>query len=180
MNRRNVSKPQAQIVELLYKRNPSYKIEEEVHIEDSLRLDILLRNLGITIEYMGRQHYEFIGHFHKTQEGFEAAQERDRKKAKYCEDIGLTLIIISYEEKITEELIDKVLDEALNDRANHPDYDLEFDKEIGHKNVLLKNKIFRQTFNKGNEKWKKKNDLKKLKERLQLRLLKSQAIRAKK
>ena len=50
------------------------------------------------IEVHGKQHMEFTPHFHKTKSDFRAAQERDRKKAKYALMHNIPLIVIPYNE----------------------------------------------------------------------------------
>lgn len=58
----------------------------------SLKFDFLLPELGIVIEYHGRQHYEFVETFHINQEGFEDSQRRDRTKCEFCEDNGFIFV----------------------------------------------------------------------------------------
>ncbi len=70
-----------------------------------LEIDIYFPKLKLAFEYMGRQHYKRINYFHKTKEEFEYQQYRDRCKKKICKMLGITLIIIKYNEDLSEQLI---------------------------------------------------------------------------
>ena len=70
-----------------------------------LELDIYIPELKLAFEYMGKQHYEWIKFFHKTKAEFEAQQYRDKCKKKLCKMLGITLIRIKYNEKLSEQLI---------------------------------------------------------------------------
>lgn len=61
-----------------------------------LELDGYNQDLNLAFEYQGIQHYKFSEHFHKTEERFKKAQERDRFKYKKCTELGITLILIPY------------------------------------------------------------------------------------
>ena len=50
----------------------------------------------IAFEYHGYQHYIFPNHFHKSEDRFIAAQQRDKNKEQYCKENGITLIVIPY------------------------------------------------------------------------------------
>lgn len=50
----------------------------------------------IALEYHGEQHYIYPNHWHKTEELFKAAQQRDKDKEQYCKDNDIKLIIIPY------------------------------------------------------------------------------------
>ena len=50
----------------------------------------------IAFEYHGIQHYKYPNHWHKTEEIFNAAQQRDKDKEQYCIENGIRLIIIPY------------------------------------------------------------------------------------
>jgi hypothetical protein len=53
----------------------------------------------VAFEYHGYQHYIYPNHFHKTEEIFKTAQQRDRDKVQYCNENGITLIVIPYTAK---------------------------------------------------------------------------------
>ena len=64
---------------------------------DKLELDGYNESLNIAFEYNGKQHYEFIKHFHNNIEIFEQQKARDKKKYAICQKRGLNLIIIPYQ-----------------------------------------------------------------------------------
>ena len=62
-------------------------------------LDILIPEISIAIEYMGRQHYapvEFFG----GDAGFKALQERDARKKRLCSTHNIHLHFVRYDEDI--------------------------------------------------------------------------------
>jgi hypothetical protein len=64
-----------------------------------MELDCFCEELGIAVEYNGKQHYEYYERFHKTIKDFEDQQRRDALKAKLCNEHGVELIIVPYYEK---------------------------------------------------------------------------------
>ena len=67
-----------------------------------LRYDFAVFNskneIKMLIEVHGEQHMKYTPYFHKTKREFRAAQERDRKKAKYALLHKIPLIVIPYYE----------------------------------------------------------------------------------
>lgn len=61
-----------------------------------MELDMYSKDLGLAIEYQGRQHYIHVPFFHKTIELFEAQRERDKRKKQLCQDNNVILIEIPY------------------------------------------------------------------------------------
>ena len=60
-----------------------------------LRFDFAVfqgKKLICLIEVDGRQHFEYVPHFHKTMSSFKRQQEWDRRKNKYCLMHGFPLI----------------------------------------------------------------------------------------
>lgn len=77
------------------------------------RVDLYIPSLGIAVEYNGRQHYEFVEHFHKHYADFEFGQYLDRKKESYLIEHGIKLVIVPYDKMVNsveelKELIDSV------------------------------------------------------------------------
>ncbi len=77
----------------------------------NLELDCYNANLGIALEYNGKQHYTYCPHFHKSKKDFYSQVHRDDWKRKKCREMGIKLIEIPYwieehklEEYITNEL----------------------------------------------------------------------------
>lgn len=75
------------------------KYFQQYPLKDSRQLfDFFLPDYNLTIEYNGRQHYEYIPFFHKTQDGFKNQLERDEKKRLYCKQNNISLLEISYKQ----------------------------------------------------------------------------------
>ena len=75
-------------------------ILEEVTIpETRLKLDFFIPSLKIAIECQGKQHTEFIPHFHKTIIGFINQQRRDSLKQKFCVQNNITFVEIFQDDK---------------------------------------------------------------------------------
>jgi len=66
--------------------------------KQKLQFDFYLPELNVCIEYDGKQHYEFIEYFHKTQDRFKSQQKRDEIKTEYCKERNIKLIRIPYYE----------------------------------------------------------------------------------
>lgn len=96
------------IVQRLFKK-PFIKCRPEFLRNDvtqnNLELDCYNADLKLAFEYNGRQHYEFVPHFHKNKEAFRNQQYRDVMKHKKCQENGITLITIPYTVKHIEEYI---------------------------------------------------------------------------
>ena len=62
-----------------------------------LELDGYNEELGIAFEYNGKQHYEYVPHFHRNGiEEFHKQQARDRTKYEICAKKNIKLILIPY------------------------------------------------------------------------------------
>ena len=61
-----------------------------------LELDGYNEHVQLAFEYQGKQHYEYIPFFHKSEEGFKTRQERDRRKYNLCIQNRVTLILVPY------------------------------------------------------------------------------------
>jgi hypothetical protein len=68
-----------------------------------LPFDFYLPDYNTCIEYQGEQHYKPINYFGGFKV-FKQQQKRDRIKLNYCVDKQIDLIIIKYDEKITNKL----------------------------------------------------------------------------
>lgn len=62
----------------------------------NLELDFYNSDLKLAIEVQGRQHYEYIEKFHKTEEEFLEQRKRDQFKRDMCSVLGICLIEIPY------------------------------------------------------------------------------------
>ena len=86
-----------------------------------LYFDFLIKEYNILIEVQGRQHYEFIPHFHEDRNDFLESKKRDNLKREYCQKKDFTLVEIRFDDKIETskdllEKIDNALDGGKNDR----------------------------------------------------------------
>lgn len=105
------SKGEIAIKNWLSKNNIEF--EQQKTFEDAkyklfLRWDFYLPQFNTLIEYNGRQHYEFVGRWHKDLIGFRVQLERDMLKEKYAKEHKITQLIISYNQF-------KNIDEILSD-----------------------------------------------------------------
>ena len=62
----------------------------------NLELDGYNAELKIAFEYQGKQHYEYVSKFHKSEIDLQYQQEKDNYKASICKERGIILIIIPY------------------------------------------------------------------------------------
>lgn len=92
------------------------KTEEFVYFRNQkLFLDIFLPQLGIVIEVHGRQHDEFVEHFHGDAEGYKQSRRRDRWKEEWAAETGHTWVVLRKKDlPITPERLLELIDVAGN------------------------------------------------------------------
>lgn len=91
---RNISNVQTAARERIKREFGGQIILEEFTIPKSqLRIDFFLPRMNTAVEVHGRQHYEFVKHFHGTKQKFAQAQRRDAEKAHWCELNNIELVI---------------------------------------------------------------------------------------
>ena len=66
----------------------------------NLELDCFNKELGIAVEYNGRQHYEYVPFFHKNKEAFHNQKYRDELKRMICVRNSINLIEVPYTVKL--------------------------------------------------------------------------------
>lgn len=71
---------------------------------EKCKYDFYLNNYQITIEYHGKQHFQFHKFFHKTIDEFYKRQERDKRKRDFCIKNGIFLFEITYKDNIEEKM----------------------------------------------------------------------------
>lgn len=87
------SEPQRHLFKLAQKLYKNYQVIYEQYIPElGQRFDIFIIDLGIAIEYDGRQHYEFIEHFHKDINGYINAKKLDSEKEKFSVRNGIKIV----------------------------------------------------------------------------------------
>jgi len=67
----------------------------------------------VYVEVQGRQHTEFVKHFHGDKESFQAQKMRDNLKIQYVDEHGKCLVRFNFNEKITEALVSKKINKVL-------------------------------------------------------------------
>ena len=84
------------------------RLFEEYHLGEGLRLDFYLPDFYLGFEYHGRQHAEFVEHFHGSASGFREAQRRDNHKIELCSAQDIVLVVVWHDEVLSKDgLIDK-------------------------------------------------------------------------
>lgn len=105
---------------LLDKIFPNYRIIPEHFIKyknTKLFFDFYIKELGVLIEVQGKQHLEFVKHFHTERSAFLAQKHRDNLKLEYVVNSKkLTLVYIFYYEKVTKKLLINKINEALTQK----------------------------------------------------------------
>lgn len=87
------------------------RLLEEVRIPGSLLdLDFYLPAKKIAFEVQGRQHTEFVKHFHINKDGFIQSQLRDKRKCEWCEENNIRLIELPDRED-TDEWYSRIMGE---------------------------------------------------------------------
>ncbi|MDX1472364.1 MAG: hypothetical protein R3213_12765 [Flavobacteriaceae bacterium] len=97
-HRPNRSELHLAVRNFLHNAFPADVVMEEVAIPGNLWLDFYLPDRKIAVEAHGRQHFEFVQHFHGNRMGFALSKHRDRVKSEWCADNQITLIEIRYDE----------------------------------------------------------------------------------
>lgn len=102
---RKLSRGQASLLHLMQKLLPNEEVIIEHPLGERLRLDVYCPRLKIGAEYHGRQHFEFVAHFHGNLDGFRESQRRDDRKLELCAEQGITLISFRYNDDLSEDTV---------------------------------------------------------------------------
>lgn len=90
---RKRSEPHLKARAMLKSMYPTLRILEEVRIPGAqLFLDFYIPQKKIAVEVQGRQHYEFVPHFHEDIHAFRRSKMRDNTKRQWCEAHNIRLI----------------------------------------------------------------------------------------
>lgn len=76
------------------KKRPSFLLNKITN--SNLELDCYCDELKVAIEYNGKQHYEYVPHFHSSKDAFYNTKYRDDIKNKLCYDNNVILITVPY------------------------------------------------------------------------------------
>lgn len=78
---------------------PMFDILEEFPcVGTRLKIDFFLPRLKIAFEFDGKQHEDFVPHFHGDRQGYARSQNNDADKDTWCEVNEITLFRISESE----------------------------------------------------------------------------------
>jgi very-short-patch-repair endonuclease len=80
-----------------------------------LFFDFYIKDLGILVEVQGRQHTDYVHHFHGDKESFRKQKVRDNLKVQYIqENEGLSLVRFYHDEKLTDKKIYNKILKSIN------------------------------------------------------------------
>lgn len=99
---------------MLHELYPQYEIVYEFPlVELGQRIDIYIPQLGIALEYQGRQHSHLVSHFHKSVEDFKYQLKLDQQKKEYLYLRGIKVIYIEFDAMVkSSEDLKKIIDET--------------------------------------------------------------------
>lgn len=110
-----MSKGAKQLLKILRKLYPNQRFVTEYHIGERLLIDIYLPSFRLGFEYDGRQHSEYVEHFHGNKQGFLRAKKRDMRKEELCAENNVALVRVAHDEPMDEESVRSKIMEALNE-----------------------------------------------------------------
>jgi hypothetical protein len=109
--RKKMSRGQTALTAIMQKLLPGEIIINEYHIGDKLKLDVYCEKYKIAAEYHGRQHFYYTSRFYDSKYEFEEAVKRDTKKAEWCKNNNIALVVFRYNDSLTEQSVfDRMLD----------------------------------------------------------------------
>lgn len=106
------------ILNEMFPANPHRRVFEEHYVRykgQKLFFDFYIKELEVFIEVQGRQHVEFVKHFHGTAESFRSQKFRDNLKIEYVQEHNSCLVRIYDTEKITKALVNKKISKAIEE-----------------------------------------------------------------
>ncbi len=106
------------VYDLIKEAFPHYIITKEHYINykgTRLFFDFLIKGLNVYVEVHGRQHFEYIEHFHGTKEKFLGQKNRDNLKIEYIQENTKFCLVRFYDgEKLDKEKVLQRINEALS------------------------------------------------------------------
>lgn len=106
------------ILDELFPANPHRRVFPEYFVSykgTKLFFDFYVKEYFVFIECQGRQHTQFVKHFHGDGEAFSRQKMRDNLKLEYVQKNGLYLVRIYDHEEITKDLVLCKIHKALDD-----------------------------------------------------------------
>jgi hypothetical protein len=104
------------ILDEMFPANPHRRVFPEYYVKykgNRLFFDFFIKELSVFVEVQGRQHVEFVKHFHGTADTFRKQKVRDNLKVAYVQENDLCLVRLYDTEDITEDLIREKIIKAL-------------------------------------------------------------------
>jgi very-short-patch-repair endonuclease len=80
----------------------------------TLYVDRVVRGIKLAIEIDGRQHDEFVAHFHGDASGFKSHKERDALKEAWLQANGYSIVRFKHNDTVTAETLRAAILEALD------------------------------------------------------------------
>lgn len=150
---RKLSKGHTILFELFKELFPNREVVTEYHIGEKLYLDIYCKSLNIGAEYHGIQHFEYNSFFHKNKADFKRGQENDLRKINKCKNLGIALVVFSYNDELNLSAVtDRILTAIDNTEEIEPpktNYSkLSSKNEYYQKAKLLRNQQRRELYKK--------------------------------
>ena len=113
----NLSEELEQSLKRLFPHNILIKEYYVRYMNQRLFFDFYLKDLKILFEVQGRQHCEFVKHFHSDINGFRQSKFRDNLKIQYAEEQGLSLVYVYFDECLNDDFLLNRISEALDGRV---------------------------------------------------------------
>jgi len=104
------------ILKGMFPKHLGARIQKEIYVPykgQKLFFDFYVKELGVYIEVQGRQHSNFVKHFHNDKESFRAQKMRDNLKIQYVEEQNKCLVRFHYNETITKKLVQEKINKVL-------------------------------------------------------------------
>jgi very-short-patch-repair endonuclease len=98
--------------------NQRIVLEHNLAETGALFLDIYLPQLSVAFEFDGIQHFTYSEHFHGSLDAFRASKKRDAQKTARCQELGISLVRVRYDEAMNKELVLGKLEQALDKENN--------------------------------------------------------------
>lgn len=103
---RTVWKGERRLIEVVRQFYPNAIREYAPEWLRGQRLDVFIPSEGVAIELQGEQHYKPVKYF-GGRPGLKATKERDRRKARACEEAGEPSLSGKYDEHLDEYVLEK-------------------------------------------------------------------------
>ena len=102
----------------LFPSKPFPRVISEYYVKfknTRLFFDFYLKELEVLIEIQGKQHTQFVKHFHEDMQAFYRQKSRDNLKIEYAEKHGKCLVRIYDTEDVDRELVFKKIKIAMEE-----------------------------------------------------------------